>query len=189
MSLRSLPRHHQRWLLPASLAVIGAVAACGGEATAAAPPQVARTPPQETHPVELPQPPPAPTLDIHVKLGADLKRCDVKEPHFFYNKSVVRPEDVPELRHLAACLTTKPFSDVNLRLVGHADPRGSAAYNDKLAMARAEYVKKRLVAYGVPGERIAVETRGAKDAIGNTPNASYGYDRRVDIVQLEVIRP
>jgi OmpA-OmpF porin, OOP family len=48
----------------------------------------------------------------------------------------------------------------SVRVIGHADPLGSAAYNLRLSQRRAETVKALLVQRGVPAERIAAEGRG-----------------------------
>jgi outer membrane protein OmpA-like peptidoglycan-associated protein len=50
-----------------------------------------------------------------------------------------------------------------LHLVGHTDPVGSDAYNDRLSVLRAAAVKRFLVAGGYPADRIATEGRGKRD--------------------------
>ena len=137
----------------------------------------------------LPAPPSAETREIRLSLGADLKRCHPDEPHFFYDGTEVRAQDTVVLRALADCLNQPGFSDVDLRLIGRADPRGSDEYNEELSRGRAERVRELLVKYGVDGERISVEAEGEEKAIGDSEDASYGYDRRVEIVELSVITP
>lgn len=190
-SLRFLRRSAK----PFRAAIIGfgfglALSSCRATGNDTAPPPKLPDPgPDGSYEAALPKPPERETRTIQLELGADLKRCDVEDPHFFYDKSVVRPQAVPEMKRLAACLMTEPFSDVRVRLVGRADPRGSTSYNQDLSRRRAEYVKDMLIDYGVPSDRVEVAARGESGAIGDTPDASYGYDRRVDIVQLYVIHP
>jgi len=43
---------------------------------------------------------------------------------------------------------------------GHADSRGTSAHNMKLSKARAEFVKRRLVQYGIPAEMIVTRAFG-----------------------------
>lgn len=166
-----------------------ALCSCAAPNDTAPPPKLPDPGADGSYEAALPKPPERETRTIQLELGADLKRCDVDDPHFFYDESVVRPQAVPEMKRLAACLKTEPFADVQVRLVGHADPRGSEAYNEDLARRRAEYVKHMLTDYGVPADRLEIAARGETDAIGDTPDASYGYDRRVDIVQIYVIHP
>ena len=57
-------------------------------------------------------------------------------------------------------LQAKP--DARLILEGHADPRGSAQYNQKLSERRVERVKDFLVENGVPADHIDVKAFGAQ---------------------------
>ena len=76
---------------------------------------------------------------------------------------------------------------VELEFVGHADARGAASFNSKLAMQRAEAVRKyvdRGIRAGasshlptVLGYKSKATSLGESDATGN-----YTFDRRVDIV-------
>jgi hypothetical protein len=84
---------------------------------------------------------------------------------------------------IAACLTTGPLRSERVRLVGHADPRGTDAYNTKLGLSRAESVAKYLESHGIPADRIIVETHGAEHAL-DLPQA-YPFDRRVDIERAQ----
>jgi peptidoglycan-associated lipoprotein len=68
-----------------------------------------------------------------------------------------------------------------MRLVGHADPRGSSDYNMVLGGSRADTVKTFLTMKGMPGGRIATTSRGEMDASG-TDDASWAKDRRVDVL-------
>ncbi len=184
-------KHLERWssvMVTLTSLALGA-SACASSTPNSPPPHLPDPGADGTYQAKLPKPPPAESRTIQLQLGADLKRCDVKDPHFFYDETVVRPQAVPEMKRLAACLTTKPFSDVDVLLVGRADPRGSADYNEKLAQKRADYVRNMLIDYGVPSDRIQVAARGEAGALGDTDKASYGYDRRVDVVQLQVIHP
>jgi outer membrane protein OmpA-like peptidoglycan-associated protein len=113
----------------------------------------------------------------------------VDDPHFFYDETRVRPQAVAELERLAACLTSEPFGEVDLKLIGRTDPRGGDAYNERLGKERANRVKKMLVDYGVSAGRTELQSEGESEARGDTPAASYGYDRRVDIVQLQAKTP
>jgi OOP family OmpA-OmpF porin len=55
-------------------------------------------------------------------------------------------------------------------VVGHTDTSGSAAYNQKLSLRRAEAVKSALAARGVSADVIMVEGRGKSDLMVKTAN-------------------
>ena len=135
--------------------------------------------------VELPAPPEQETRVLHMALREEVdKTCDLTEPHFFYDESQARPQAHPELEALASCLQQEPYDELTVLLVGRADPRGSDEYNLALGKRRAEYVKGLLVDYGVGADRIVVSSDGERQAKGDEDAFSYGYDRRVDVVQI-----
>jgi outer membrane protein OmpA-like peptidoglycan-associated protein len=62
-------------------------------------------------------------------------------------------------------------------LEGHADPRGTQAYNVELSGARAAAVRQKLIDMGVPSDRIVVTVYGK-----NGPaRATFAEDRRVTV--------
>jgi outer membrane protein OmpA-like peptidoglycan-associated protein len=64
-----------------------------------------------------------------------------------------------------------------LILEGHADPRGTQNYNMKLSAQRAAVVRQKLIAMGVPQDRIVVTVYGK-----NGPSrGSLAEDRRVTV--------
>ncbi|MCV5689739.1 OmpA family protein, partial [Escherichia coli] len=77
----------------------------------------------------------------------------------------------------------------NLTLVvtGHADVTGSPDYNQKLAQARAEQVKRYLTVFGITSERVTTKSVGDSLPLyeGETPAVRL-TNRRVSI---EVISP
>jgi outer membrane protein OmpA-like peptidoglycan-associated protein len=182
-------RTHPTMSLVFGLAGTVFASGCASGNETAPPPELPDAGADGSYQTELPQPPEPEQRTLELELVADLKRCDVDNPNFFYDETTVRPQAVPELKRLAACLTTAPFADVDLLLVGHADPRGSNEYNEDLARERAQQVRNMLIDYGVPSRRMEIATRGESEAMGDTPHASFGYDRRVDVVQLQVIHP
>ncbi|MBV9621688.1 MAG: OmpA family protein [Gammaproteobacteria bacterium] len=74
-----------------------------------------------------------------------------------------------------------------VRVVGHADPRGTQEYNAALSLRRAEHVAAALSAGGLARERLIIQADGAEcgeeTAAGDLD--SYALERRVD-VQLEL---
>lgn len=126
---------------------------------------------------------------ITLDLGPDgASTCRRVSPKFPFDSAKARAKDRAELEALASCLNHAEMADRTVTLVGHADARGGAAYNDALGMRRAESVKRLLVSSGLAEARIRISTRGESEAVGHTvvspgtPAYSHGYDRSVDIV-------
>ena len=108
------------------------------------------------------------------------KACGLtdSEAYFAFDSAHVRPEDQKVLKKLADCFSTGPLKGREMRLVGHADPRGSADYNLTLGGRRADNVKAVIVTQGLDAKKIATTSRGAMDATG-TDEATWAKDRRV----------
>ncbi len=102
------------------------------------------------------------------------------EAFFAFDSAHVRPQDESVLQKLATCFSTGALKGREMRLVGHADPRGSADYNLALGGKRADNVKSVIARYGLSASKIATTSRGAMDGTG-TDEASWAKDRRVDV--------
>lgn len=77
----------------------------------------------------------------------------------------------------------------DLRVVGHTDAKGTAAYNRELSRRRAEAVQDRLaVTLGAAAPRIQVEGRGEVDPVasntrdGRDDQRGRARNRRVELV-------
>jgi outer membrane protein OmpA-like peptidoglycan-associated protein len=70
----------------------------------------------------------------------------------------------------------------NVRLVGHADPRGTDEYNNVLSDQRALAVQNALERYGISSDRIERRAYGsAHSTAKNGDREAYALERRVDI--------
>jgi outer membrane protein OmpA-like peptidoglycan-associated protein len=107
--------------------------------------------------------------------------CAGLDPRFPFNSSRLQPTDTPSLRVLADCMKTGPLANRTIRLVGHADVRGSDPYNDRLGFRRAEAVRAFLLRAGVSPDRLIAVSRGKADA-QQSPDK---WDRRVDFEIVE----
>lgn len=95
--------------------------------------------------------------------------------------AVVDPGFRPALRSVADSLRRHPASTV--RVVGHTDNVGSAAYNIQLSQDRALAVARELIAARTPASRISVSGRGFNEPItSNATAAGRAQNRRVEIV-------
>jgi peptidoglycan-associated lipoprotein len=110
------------------------------------------------------------------------KACGLtdSEAFFAFDSANVRPQDQKVLKKLADCFSTGALKGREMRLVGHADPRGSADYNLALGGKRADNVKTVIAGQGMSAKKIATSSRGAMDATG-TDESSWAKDRRVDV--------
>ena len=66
--------------------------------------------------------------------------------------------------------------------IGHTDSVGSAAYNQKLSLKRAEAVKAYIISKGIEPNRVYTEGKGEKQPIAdNKTKAGRSKNRRVEI--------
>jgi len=158
---------------------------CGSDPT---PPPAAPVANAEPTPVE---PAPAPAqkpgddpAQSDINISDEIKRaCGISdaEARFAFNSASVREADRVILKKLAVCFSTGPLKGREMRLVGHADPRGESEYNMVLGDRRASNVKDAIANEGLAAGSIATTSRGEMDATG-TDEASWSRDRRVDVM-------
>ena len=103
-----------------------------------------------------------------------------EEVYFPLDFGEITPRDERVARRLANCFNGGPLNGKTMRLVGHADPRGSEGHNLVLGQRRADKVKELLVRGGIPANRIVASSRGKADAKGYD-EATWALDRLVEI--------
>ncbi len=124
-------------------------------------PKVAALPP--------PPPPPAPT-PMEVLTGS----------HFAFNSAELAPSAISELSDTLDTLKGDPA--LRIRVDGHTDNVGSAAYNVQLSKRRAESVKRYLVSQGVAADRIETQGLGLTKPIADNDTAEgRAKNRRVEV--------
>lgn len=91
------------------------------------------------------------------------------------------PMSVARIKTLVGMM--KSYPDVDILIVGHCDCTGDAAADSMLGTARANSVARYLQAGGIGRSRIAVDTRGGSQPVGddNTPEGRSA-NQRVSIV-------
>lgn len=98
---------------------------------------------------------------------------------FQFDSYAVSEEQKPYLNEVAAKL--KERKDVYMVVIGHTDNVGAAAYNNTLSKKRADSVKSYLVAQGVEGSRILVESYGFERPLeSNSSPEGRAKNRRVE---------
>ncbi len=102
---------------------------------------------------------------------------DWEEINFEFNSSILS-DGYPSLLRLADLFGQ--HRDYRVKVTGHTDYVGSAAYNEKLALKRAEAVKAFLVKYGVAANQITTAGDGKRaPEVNNKTKEGRFMNRRV----------
>ena len=100
-----------------------------------------------------------------------------EEINFEFNSSILS-DGYPSLLRLGEMLSQ--HRDYHVKLVGNTDYVGSARYNDRLAMRRAETVRDFLVKYGAAADQVMTAGDGKKDPeVDNKTKEGRFMNRRV----------
>lgn len=99
--------------------------------------------------------------------------------HFDYDESAIRDDAAQVLRQKVEILRASP--QVQLRIAGHADERGSTEYNLALGNRRAEAVRQFLTGFGLAESRFSIVSFGEERPLVNASNESaWGQNRRAE---------
>jgi len=123
---------------------------------------------------------------ITIQLGPDtFEHCRMVSPKFPFDSALTYVQDKDQLAAFVRCLNHPSMLERKVALVGRADPRGSDDYNMKLGMQRADAIRDFLIQEGLSPDRIvSIDSEGKRDAKGQLPEYSFGYDRRTDVIVL-----
>ena len=75
------------------------------------------------------------------------------------------PKGRQEIEAVSEDIKKNPNHISNIAVVGHTDPTGSDAYNNRLSQARANTVKQALAGSGLDSRLITAEGRGERDLV------------------------
>ncbi|HYF35321.1 MAG TPA: OmpA family protein, partial [Prosthecobacter sp.] len=89
--------------------------------------------------------------------------------YFEYDKAQLHPRALKQLDIVAGLL--KSDAAKKLQIAGHTDAKGTDDYNLRLSQARAESVKKQLVALGVPANQVVTTGLGKAQPLGPNEKA------------------
>ncbi len=105
--------------------------------------------------------------------------------HFDFNKASIKREYIPLLNEVAKTLKENP--NVRVRVEGFTDHIGSKAYNDKLALKRAQAIRDYLIKAGIPADRIEFAGFGKERYIADnkTPIGRF-TNRRAEFIVIQV---
>ncbi|ANS85534.1 OmpA family protein [Vibrio scophthalmi] len=102
---------------------------------------------------------------------------------FAFNSTEVNPKYMGHLARAANILRENP--SLNLSVTGHADATGDDLYNKKLAMDRAQQVKRYLIIFGLNPTRITTHSLG--DSLPLYDGTTEGVKLTNRRVSIEVI--
>jgi|GEM_PF-1958416 hypothetical protein len=103
-----------------------------------------------------------------------------KTVHFDYNRATLTAEGMKELRLLGEYLSWA--GNVDVKVDGYCDARGSEQYNQKLSEQRAKTIREVLLYHGVSDSRIKVAGHGAKAPVApNDTEENMSKNRRAEI--------
>jgi peptidoglycan-associated lipoprotein len=134
----------------------------------------------------VPPPPPAPREDVEgAVLSGDLATLNekgyLKDAYFDYDQSDLRDDARSALSGNAEWL--KRFPSIQVLIEGHADERGTSAYNLALADRRANAARDYLDSLGVASSRIRTVSYGKeRPACTEATEDCYQQNRRAHFV-------
>jgi outer membrane protein OmpA-like peptidoglycan-associated protein len=143
----------------------------------------ASTPPPEPAKAEPAPPPPEPKAPPPEAKQPDPEPQKVlialKRVHFALASAKLNAVSRAALDEAAGVL--KEHKDLALEIEGHADERGSEAFNQRLGEERAQTVQQYLAKAGVGRDRMSASSKGASSplATGSGP-AAWNENRRVE---------
>jgi peptidoglycan-associated lipoprotein len=115
-----------------------------------------------------------------VRIACNLPDQPSEAPRFGFDSIDLRQRGENILHQVGVCLTTGPLAGKKVCITGYTDPRGTAAYNYDLGLARGYATMHYLEKFGVKPEQTLVGSRGASEARG-TDEAGWAKDRRVEV--------
>ena len=132
---------------------------------------------EEPAPQPVPEPVPEPPVNEEFTL-------DSGRLNFDFDKSVVKPQYFELLRNVKDYVEQ---NNLNLRIIGHTDSKGTDAYNMAFGMRRAVAVRDKLLEFGLdPARIVGVESRGESQPIApNDTDEGRFQNRRI---QFEATR-
>ncbi len=120
-------------------------------------------------------------IEVERLKNENLKITMNSEVSFDFNSSALKPAFTRTLQKVADILQRYPRTTI--RIIGHTDNVGSAAYNQRLSEDRANSVAWSLEDAGVDPQRVSIEGRGeSQPRASNDTEAGRQLNRRVEML-------
>lgn len=118
---------------------------------------------------------------LRQRMMAEARATLEAQVYFDYDESELRPDAQNILRDKVAILRNSP--QVQLRIEGHADERGSTEYNLALGNRRAEAVRQFLMGFDLSGARFAIVSYGEeRPEVRGDGESAWARNRRAEFV-------
>jgi peptidoglycan-associated lipoprotein len=170
------------WFFMLAAAVLIGLACGGSKQTVELEPETIPAPPPEPvsqPPVVTPRPPVVNPADLLPKKPALV----LHTVYFDFDQSVLTEQATTTLSENAEMLQIYP--EINIRIEGHCDERGTVEYNLALGQRRALSVRNYLVNYGLNPGRMTVISYGKERPVYSRHNsAAWAKNRRAEFVIL-----
>lgn len=132
----------------------------------------------------VPSPATTPSNAESKKSKPSERKFDEKLVHFAFDSSVLSHADQKIVMENARFLLDHPTTKV--RLEGHADERGTRAYNMALGERRGQAIARALRVLGVSGDRVEVVSYGKEKPVAQGHDESaWWQNRRGEFVYLQ----
>jgi outer membrane protein OmpA-like peptidoglycan-associated protein len=115
--------------------------------------------------------------------GAPRRPLVLRGVNFETGRADLKPESSIVLDDVAASLLAN--EDVRIEIAGHTDSQGARSFNQVLSSARAETVRRYLIAKGVAADRMRAQGYGEDQPMAtNATAAGRAQNRRVELHKL-----
>jgi len=125
----------------------------------------------------------ASATSVQVEVAPDPCMCNMKKStfpiiYFSFNSIWIEPDQRAKVKEIADRM--KADKSIRIRVTGWCDPIGSEAANQRVALQRAEAVKRVLGQWLIPADRI--ETAG-----GGVCHGAASYDEARNAISIEIL--
>lgn len=129
--------------------------------------------------VQAPEPAPAPAAEPEPEQAEAVSDCTLVRVSFAFDSAILDAAAMEALRENARCLSERKTT--KLLVEGHADERGTAAYNVALGARRADAVKRYLGDLGVGAGIETVSFGEELPATAGSDERAWRENRRAEL--------
>ncbi|HUP01578.1 MAG TPA: peptidoglycan-associated lipoprotein Pal [Gemmatimonadota bacterium] len=117
-------------------------------------------------------------------MGRETAMAEVGEMIFFdFDRSELKPEARETLQRKSEAL--RQFPEINVRIEGHADERGTIEYNLALGERRAEAARQYLIDLGIDADRLTTISYGEeRPLVPESNEAAWAQNRRDEFIPI-----